>query len=73
MYDYDAINLDYILSMIRPEDYAVRRPTEFAVKTALARGKLQFNVTVNASGNAGVFVYPQLPVYAGTNTSTAFY
>jgi hypothetical protein len=62
----EAINLDFINSWIRPEGFKVRKPSAYSVPTALAGSTLQFTVTTNENGAAGVYIFPQQPIFTQT-------
>lgn len=62
-----------ILAVLYPEQYLNRVTPMAMTKTALGRAMIQVSVTTNASGNAGVTIYPELAVTgAGTSDGTAF-
>lgn len=71
-YYSDTINLEYILSVLRPEDFAVRRPTAPALKTALSTSSYIQQITTNSSGSAAIFIWPGNAAYAGNVSTNAF-
>lgn len=57
-YAMDAIDMNYVSSVIVPEDYTARQPTPFSVRTAVSHSKLNFTLGTNDAGAAGVYIFP---------------
>jgi hypothetical protein len=58
-YHLDAINLDYVLATLCPEEYSSRHPCKSATKVAIANSRYEVPMVVNTNGNGAVFFFPQ--------------
>jgi len=47
-----------IATILNPEYYFYRVPRPWPVRTAVARQVSTYNVSVNAAGNAGIYIHP---------------
>jgi hypothetical protein len=58
-YGLTAVSKSNLKTFIHPLKYNLRRARNLAARTALANAANNFNVTSDASGNVGVYVFPQ--------------
>jgi hypothetical protein len=58
-YNYDAINLDYILATICPEEYSTRHPCKSSIKIAIANARFEVPFNVNINGAGAMYFFPQ--------------
>lgn len=57
--DYlNRVGVDGVCTYMYPETYCYRVPSLYSKRTALASGTYEYNVSVNASGNAGLVIKP---------------
>lgn len=57
-YQYDAVSINALKSWINCSDYVFRRPLRNAVKTAQFYFSTEYNLTTDASGNVGAYIFP---------------
>lgn len=57
-YDMDAVDPEYVCTVINPEDNMARQQQAVVTDTAISRDKYIQNITTNSSGNVGVFIFP---------------
>lgn len=57
----DAVNLDYIASVINPSDHQSRQSTMEDISVALSNSKVTYLLTSNSSGNVGLYAFPDNP------------
>jgi len=70
-YDADAVNLEYVSAVLAPEEFHSRQPTQFSQASALATSKMVFTVETNATGDVGVYIFPNQPIFFDASLNMA--
>lgn len=55
---YESVNLKCVAAYLAPESFGSRLPTNSNQKTAVARSRVNYSITVASSGAAGVILFP---------------
>lgn len=54
----DAVNLDYIASVIDPANHTARQSTMEDLAVGISSSSYTFPITSNSEGNVGVYIFP---------------
>jgi hypothetical protein len=68
----DAVNRDYVATVICPERFVYRNPVLYPRKTALVSGSTGFILRSDENGNTAAWINPYMPTIGTTTTGKFF-